>query len=101
MTNVKVTLPKEVAEAIERYRIRGASNKSIVSDVVNDFADDSLISFDLDELLIALVNGYEVEKSPEEKVREYYEGFSIGTTSRIAIKQTLNLLGIKIKEVNA
>ncbi|MFD3198869.1 hypothetical protein [Bacillus sp. LR_5] len=64
-------------------------------------------------LAAALVNGYEVEKTPEEKVRDFYESFNTGfgtfhseTHFRFeeyqrVIKTTLNFLGIKIDGVNA
>ncbi|MDI3409576.1 hypothetical protein QKW52_15165 [Bacillus sonorensis] len=29
------------------------------------------------DFLAALINGYEVEKTPEEKVREYYESYGV------------------------
>ncbi|MCY8348063.1 hypothetical protein MOC74_21910 [Bacillus haynesii] len=55
-------------------------------------------------LAAALINGYEVEKTPEEKVREYYESYG-GSPSAMerkeAVQDTLDLLGIKIEGVNA
>ncbi|MFT4448705.1 hypothetical protein ACMXZI_15510 [Bacillus subtilis] len=57
--------------------------------------------------------GYEIEKTPEEKLREYYESLWSDycdsddpfievacESARAAVKETLNLLGIKIEGVN-
>jgi len=55
-------------------------------------------------LAAALINGYEVEKTPEEKVREYYEshgGSPSAEERKAAIRETLCKLGIKIEGVNA
>lgn len=116
----KVKLPREVAEAIEHLRTITHSNHGLISTVehcdVNPvartvygwaFAKSGAGSPDL--LMQALVNGYEAEKSPEEKVRDYYEPFSSQhrrlTSDKyaigFAIVQTLELLGIKIEGVNA
>ncbi|WP_332606816.1 hypothetical protein [Bacillus spizizenii] len=74
---------------------------------------ECLNDLDIMTLAAALVNGYEIEKTPEEKVREFYDGFkgdpqkypaethSRCKTSQRVIKCTLNLLGIEIKGVNA
>lgn len=110
----KVKLPKKVAVAIEwqrksvsptnydiiKYAITGGGNLEI-----RDFAEDNF-----DELLEALVNGYEVQQTPEDKVREYYEKqYTMRNDyekpaqdqSYIAIETVLELLGIKISGVNA
>lgn len=54
--------------------------------------------------LKALVNGYEVEETPEDKVRYYYMkqsriGDLIDSTD-YAIRHVLDLLGIKIEGIN-
>ncbi|MGN9867377.1 hypothetical protein [Bacillus swezeyi] len=71
-----------------------------------------LYDLDLITLAAALINGYEVEKTPEEKVREFYDSFECGPlmypaemsfrneTYRRIIKCTLNRLGIKISGIN-
>ncbi|MCD2370908.1 hypothetical protein LQ247_20050 [Bacillus sp. BS3(2021)] len=72
-----------------------------------------LNDLDLMTLAAALINGYEVEKTPEESVREFYDSFECGPRMypaemsfrneeyRRIIKCTLNRLGIKIEGVNA
>ncbi|MDQ0154982.1 hypothetical protein [Robertmurraya andreesenii] len=64
-------------------------------------------------LMSALVNGYEIEKTPEDAVKEYFKKCeelrlkSTGTEYQIylakstTIKTTLTFLGIKIEGVNA
>ncbi|WP_102271345.1 hypothetical protein [Cytobacillus massiliigabonensis] len=116
----KVTLPREVAEAIESLRNRGESDQDIVTYGIErySFSDAGIIysygKTNFHELMSALVNGFEAEKSPEEKVREYYEHVKqeyfeavdgrerreyLGKYS--AVKTTLDLLGIQIEGVNA
>jgi hypothetical protein len=126
MSNGKVVLPRKVAEAIEGLRNRGCDNVMLMripfydnltgelSDTIRQYAVDNLESY-----MTALVNGYEIEKSPEEKVREYYEeihekhGKSFAEVPyggkpphyfsgvKDGIKTTLDILEIKIEDINA
>jgi hypothetical protein len=113
--NAKVSLSKEIAGAIEYYRAKGYSNLSIVSEVINNktqakcmtkFVINDINNFD--KIMSALVNGYEVEKSPEDKVRDLYEdvrnrypNFTKYDEGYLAsMTDTLCLLGIKIEGVN-
>lgn len=58
-----------------------------------------------DLLMSALVNGYTVEQTPEEKVHEYYDSLNeqdgFESAEQDGILTTLDLLGIKIEGVNA
>jgi hypothetical protein len=118
----RVTLPREVAEAIEDLRNKGWRNTYLMripftssvsgtsSDIIRQYAVDNLETY-----MSALVNGYEIEKSPEDKVREYYEEMREVFKSTIdgsydeeylrgimhGVVKTLNLLGIKVPGVNA
>jgi hypothetical protein len=118
----KVILPKEVSKALETIKYNGYNTRDIlrmihVDNIVGRYDSDiaTLKQYavrDTDTLLTALVNGYEVEKSPEDKVREYYElakncaeiyalkGHKFDA-EQYAIKKTLDLLDIKIEGVNA
>ena len=124
----KEILPKEVAEAIEKLRADGMNNYAIMVCAQHANCDESLLviqdwafeceaySGKTDNLMNALVNGYEVEKTPEEKVREYYEsierwakrmreraghaGESNALYELTGIETTLNKLGITIEGVN-
>lgn len=124
----KVKVPRGVAKAIEHLRTITYSNHELLrvieSTAVNPvarrvydwaFATNGGGSPDL--LMQALVNGYEVEKTPEEKILGYYErnqdalerAIRLGwaDTEYMAkgtahgVKTTLDLLGIKIEGVNA
>ena len=99
------------------------TNSDILSDVfegdagrdIHDFINNTKGNFDV--FLSALVNGYQVEKTPEEKVRDYYctceanwlsadERTNIAVAEHLsgqllAINTTLDLLGIQIEGVNA
>lgn len=120
MDNDKVTLPRDVAEAIEYFREKGHTDAYIVSrSVVGGVGgyELSLVNFDKDVLMSALVNGYTVEQTPEEKVREYFEkcqrnwlladeqentdAAEFLNGQLLAISQTLGLLGISIEGINA
>lgn len=125
MTNAKVKLPREVAEAIEYLRTITQSNHELIRVVEFEMTNPIAVivrkwAFETkspDWLMQALVSGYEIEKTPEEKVLQYYEGirekafrsdmqlYSAGynTYWRQAdvVKETLDLLDIKIEGVNA
>lgn len=110
----KVTLPKEIADAMDRtfqhktkeqiswavFNIIKLNDANLTSDSViikNYFKNEDLFL-----LMEALVNGYEVEQTPEEKVREYFERVmnTKAPLPHIAVVATLDLLGIKISGVN-
>ncbi|MGN7387782.1 hypothetical protein [Sporosarcina sp. SAFN-015] len=130
MTNGKVKIPQKVMEAIDKllggidgYHFTKYGILAHLDDakelakfaelrVLNDYYN----SLEMDsqrhpnELMRALVNGYEVEKTPEEKVRDYYgkinaliaeHRYSHDVGVRFGIEKTLDLLGIKIEGVNA
>lgn len=122
MTNqTKVKLPREVAEAIEELRKNYGENAPYDLPQIYSLSSERKVCRIIDdyhrmnpkEYFSALVNGYEVEKSPEEleaerkeNVREYYEKFSEPSVGRFVeseqyvIAKTLNLLGITIEGIN-
>jgi hypothetical protein len=122
----KVILTKEQAEAIEElkevwdYTTEKNRNYRLIEEKLSD-GEWLSPSFEAaneipdKDFIAALHYGYEVEKSPEEKVRKYYFETSqrffdapVNSTDKtfydgmeIGIKRTLNRLGIKIEGVNA
>lgn len=118
----KVILPKDVAEAITELRSDRGGNLNEYGVVT--YLDDPkrhlsypklkvLYSYFLKsgksspiDLMQALVNGYEVEKSSEEELREYYEDLrksspgSLYSWEADGVLKTLSILGIKIEGVN-
>lgn len=123
MTNAKVVVTKEVAEAIEylrnQYEVYKDDSFFIEAHAIHrsphteaSWADCPILNEVSTEVFArAILNGYEVEKSAEEQVREYYvrnrdeyastlytsnlfEGRRQGTVA------TLDILGIKIGGVN-
>ncbi len=120
MSHEKVTIPREVAEAIEKARRDGYNNRMIIhasnGDMVGpytlDLARYTERSGNFDILMRALVNGYIVEKSPEEKLRSMYEDYVkdeisgdydrkfTGEAATNAIVNTLDILGITIEGIN-
>lgn len=121
MKNEKVVVTKEVAEAIE-LTLESKNVPVIVAKIAEGRSIPNqrykpLEGLSLETLMRALVNGYEVERSSEEKVREYYDRCRTNREEAIdgglylnaqhldgqviGASITLNLLGIKIEGVNA
>jgi hypothetical protein len=115
----KVKLPKEVAEAIDYARegMNWSHANILVRSVRGDWESSEMQPLrdfcrtDNFYLILAqaLVNGYEVEQTPEDKVREYYESLkseegkdwtASNYQKACATVDILNLLNIKIKGVN-
>lgn len=115
----KVTVPVEVARAITLMRREGATNYEIIHrangalltepDVVlRRWAFGEQAPANPDMLMSALINGYEVEKTPEERLREYYEWLrkntlhsgSVYSYKANAIGETLDILGITNEGIN-
>ena len=116
-----VSIPKDVADAIELASEVGADNATVLHVRDDDFAIVGLSgavlrSIPFDTLMSALINGYVIEKSAEELEREahdkirdayafhermnhsyyyHHDGYTDG------IRYTLDTLGIKIEGVNA
>ncbi|PRO41484.1 hypothetical protein [Bacillus sp. LLTC93] len=119
---MKPEITKEQAEAIEFLRKSyeegdilhlyttnhiGRTDKTLGNDC------GSLCDLMLIELAAALINGYEIVMTPEQKVREYYEKLAAKRryvpgcideikiyTEMDAIRRTLDMLGIEIDFVN-
>jgi DNA integrity scanning protein DisA with diadenylate cyclase activity len=120
--NAKITVPSNVATAIAHYVNLADTKTEALTDILSmgyeaEKSEIILRHFDgnHDELMQALICGYEVEKSPGEKVLDYYEGLKdaedncelnghSGSQFRQgwqSVEETLNLLGIQIFGVNA
>ncbi len=105
---MKPTITKEQAKELEAYRRSGDLDIHILEAACDEVIGGKLAKLDILTLAAALLNGYEVEKTPEEKVREYFEKLwaDYCDTNEIEIAKetiinTLDLLGIKIEGVNA
>lgn len=109
----KVIIPKDVAEAIEHVRNAGYTNFTLINieTLRKSFPEQhEILNYyngteeRLNNYLLALVNGYTVKQTPEDKVREYYDGQDRGSVPghnrAVGIKTTLDLLGIKIEGIN-
>lgn len=115
----KIIVTKEVASIIESAKKEGSVGRlvALVAEkdpiAVEEFLP--VLEIGLHSLMHSLVIGYEVEKTPEENVREYYENLK-DTENRLeevgqcgsqfrqgwqSVEETLELLGIKIEGVNA
>ncbi|SIR93161.1 hypothetical protein [Bacillus velezensis] len=111
---MKPTITKEQAEELEAYRRSGDLDIQILGAACDNVLGGKLAKLDPLTLAAALINGYEVEATPEDRVREYFAELqekqrtsqSRGVTfslecEREGVINTLNLLGIKIEGVNA
>jgi hypothetical protein len=115
----RVELPREVAESIDECRKLGKDNTSILWEVyegesgriINGFMSTDKSNFDV--LLAALVNGYTIAGTPEQKVANYVEQLredmmrwkiplmvDQARWQLEGLTQTLDLLGVKIAGVN-
>lgn len=124
MTKVKVT--REIAEAIVDVR-EMYTDSQIIAEIENDRGCTAygtlmltLVKFsrqaegNIDLIMRALVNGYEIEKTPEERVRDKYaqilvwkrvhrkDGeYGAADGREDGFRMALEALGIKIEGVNA
>jgi hypothetical protein len=122
----KVSLPKEIADALDGVKQFYKSNADIIADIIESRVPLipcgehllPLIKYsrkdagNADILMSALINGYEIEQTPEERLHQYYEKLKMFTESTSfapvgsyfsemeGIKNTLDILGIKIEGVN-
>jgi hypothetical protein len=113
----KVKLPLVVAEALNEFLADGHSHQIIMTAVIaigagpSSHLDETLVlkrysaEGGFTNIMQALVNGYEVEQTPEDEVLEMYArlDFSYEPEKSIgkAIVRTLDILNIKIEGVNA
>jgi predicted transcriptional regulator len=111
---MKVTLPYKVAKAIKNIKDRRDGERTLFNypaianhAVKNEDYNDINVYINQNEenfknYYNALLNGFEIEKTPHEKVKERYMHYLNNNlhVSANAIKETLDLLGIHIEEVN-
>ncbi|MDQ0062337.1 hypothetical protein [Paenibacillus harenae] len=121
----KVKLPREVAEAIGIVRMAGLTDFYIVGEaykregtyspsmnvIINYITANTTDWLDEEHekgythIMKALVNGYEVEETPEEKVKALYRKYANETDMhygyRLGVYECLEALNIKIEGVNA
>lgn len=111
----KAILPRNVAQAIERIRERREGERTLFNypnialnaprsedySIINTYVNQNEDNFK--NYFNALVNGYEIDKNPDEKVRDqyhYYKSHDLHVSAN-AFEEVLNLLGIRIEGVNA
>lgn len=108
----KVKVSRSVGDLIVTLT-EGYNNEEIVSLYTAKSLVKEIYEIRLDTLIRALYIGYEVEQTPEDKVKEYYSNLirlrNESPTPAIsgdlygkmdAVKKVLNLLNIKISGVN-
>ncbi|MEC1584417.1 hypothetical protein P9D80_03440 [Bacillus spizizenii] len=114
---MKPTITKEQADALlHLYSAEWTKSDILEYHATGEWQERcySLNDLEILTLAAALVNGYEVEKTSEEKVREYHQSLVCDMDRALsyedegncrsaieAVEETLNLLGIKIEGVNA
>jgi hypothetical protein len=118
----KITIPHRVAEEIRTLRIGlGWTNEQVLNrqflleeecEAIVNYIDESIEN--THKYYLAVTQGYEVELTPEERVREYYEGLvkticeeldmetkDCAKAEAAGVRTTLRLLGIEMNGVNA
>ena len=123
MNASKITVPQSVATAIRYYTDLHETKHEAFANILqlgyeSEKSEAILRHFDgdYDLLMEALICGYQVERSPEEKVRELYDalvsgrneyyGVSVTMHARYdlavqSVRKALGFLGIKIEGVNS
>lgn len=117
----KVTLTKAQVEALEAARSRFSKGNSQLTDEyilychANNYNLNTHVSINwggdlrplaqlsLETLACALYSGYEVEQTPHERLKEYYDHASMrseGRYSRMIVEKTLKILGIEVEGIN-
>ena len=116
----KIILSKRVAVALEKALSNNFNNKGIVLKTHADilFNEDLsrwkgdnykyLNELSLEDMAIALYVGYEVEETPEEKIKEHYDVFTnkeqfldvFINGYELGVKNTLYELGVEIEGIN-
>lgn len=111
----KVKVSREVAEAIEyllNHKDYGYTKEKLLTTHAGmekyskrSWVEEARPLNELDLLVLAeiLVNGYEVETTPEEKVQELYWSYINGghQSEGAAIRASFTLYGIQIEGVNS
>jgi hypothetical protein len=99
----KVMLSKEEAKALESaLEVNGGDKANVVHWHARELWSNErevLNDLDLDTVCRALYEGYEIEPSPEEKIKTYYDATPKGYTTAV-IEDVLNLLNIQIQGIN-
>ena len=113
----KVKLPRDVAEAIEKLGATPAGTeclfdipymiRCVETGLPDSYSFETIVKFYLQHnknkalYFKAIANGWEVEETPEEKVRRYYEDYAekVGTGKTVVLN-VLHLLEITIPGVN-
>jgi hypothetical protein len=75
--NAKVKLPRNIAEALERAKTNGGAEHviSVLFSETNYYTGEAVVAlngYDKMTLVSALVNGYELERTAAEKLRDYW-----------------------------
>lgn len=126
MSGQIVTIPREISGTIEYLRSKGANNETMIRSFLGDLVDERyslsvceimrIQAFPFDTLLSAVINGYEVELTEEERLeaarrnilaayeahretRGQYETSESDQAYADGISDTLDWLGIEIKGV--
>jgi hypothetical protein len=110
----KPILPYKVAQAIKNIKSRRDGRRTLFNypaianhaaksedyNAINVYINQNEDNFD--NYFKALLHGFEVEKSPKEKVKERYKYYVSQNlhVSANALKETVDLLGITIEGVN-
>lgn len=106
---------KEIAHALELVKEDHKNNFALIVEYhVEEFPEWSselapLNTLSLDTLIRALYIGYEVEKTPEEKVKELFDSYGPNSRGKrepsdgrvqVGIRLTLNTLGMIVEGIN-
>jgi hypothetical protein len=105
----KVQLPRNIAEALESAKTNGGAEHVIyvLFSETNYYTGDAVVAlndFDKMTLVSALVNGYKVAESPEDRLRRCYEShkrsnFASDVRFAEGMERTLEIMGAEYPEL--
>ncbi|SDX64459.1 hypothetical protein [Salimicrobium album] len=115
----KVTLTKQQAEALQSMLRDGCEKENVIKFLAREDkfvseVHEPLNNMPILEIAAAIINGYDVEQTPEEKLKDYYDEHNIDNFinddfsgpinvakgRRDGILKTLAVLDIEIEGIN-
>jgi hypothetical protein len=106
--NAPILVTKEVAESLD-IMLRIHHTKAATYKIIDEYREigsHSRVIFnhfdgDMEQVFNALAYGYIVEKTPIERIQEYYNAPNTRHWEQSTIRTTLTIMGHKVEGVNA
>ena len=104
----KMVISEELAECVDVLLESNSVSGILYVHSLKNWESKELNDLSLEDMARILIEGYEIEKKPEEKIKEHYEVFTHEAQFldvfidgyKLGVTNTLNELGIKIQGIN-